>query len=144
MLVCLKSKANPRQVALMAWQSNKIKRVARSTFAAETLQCSNAFDHGSALRSLYDEINLSQNRTSLTIKTDCQSLTDHIKKLTSTCSERRLVAELQVLKEAISSGELGAIHHIPTDLMIADGMTKCKPRLKPRIIMLMKGLAEKD
>ena len=130
---------------LIAWKSAKIKRVVRSTFAAETQQCGTTFDHSARIRVLHDEVMYGpktsgmRRPTQLFVMTDCQSLVDHLRSLKNTCTEKRLEKEVQILKAAVHTGEVTRWQHVPTELMMADGMTKSAPRLRVLIITAMRG-----
>ena len=54
--ICLQDEGNDNIVPL-SWTSKKLKRVARSTLAAETLALVDAMDNGIFLASLYTELN---------------------------------------------------------------------------------------
>ena len=68
------------------------------------------------------------------MKTDCNSLIDSMKSLRVQATEKRLCGEIWALREAISSKEISSMDHVPTGLMIADGLTKIQPKL--RIVLL--------
>ena len=139
--------------ALIAWKSSKIKRVARSTFASETLQCSTTFDHAARLRDLFDEIFFGRvqpilrmnskasniQKSELDIFTDSQDVIDHLRSLRNTCTERRLEKEVHLLRSAIETEEVTSWQHIPSELMMADGMTKDYHPLKRNIVLAMGG-----
>ena len=141
--------------ALISWKSGRIRRVVRSTFAAETLQCGTTFDHGARVRDLFDDMFRNQKRvpdirlgrsstfsnipTDMIILTDCQSIIDHLRSLRNACTEKRLEKEIYLMKDAILSDELLRWQHVPSEFMMADGMTKDAPKLKEKIILGMRG-----
>ena len=134
-----KGDGSRRNAGVLFWMSNKIKRVARSTFAGETLQATTTFDHAATIRDLYDEMTGKGAISDLHILTDCKSLSDHLAKLGGTCTERRMMSMIALLKEGLETGEIASIKHIPTQLMTADGLTKTQPKLKTRIREIMSG-----
>jgi hypothetical protein len=44
--------------------------------------------------------------------------------------EKRLTNELWALREALKHKEIRSMAHVPTELMIADGLTKDTPKLR--------------
>ena len=126
---------------LLSWRSSKIRRVVRSTFAAETLQCTTTFDYAAWTRDLLFEMFPAREKMSLVMFTDCQSVVDRLRSLRNTCTEKRLEKEIWLLKAAIQSGEVSSWQYIPTEYMMADGMTKEAPKLRENIILCMRGFS---
>ena len=127
---------------MLSWQSRAIRRVACSTLAAEVISSTSAFDRASWLRSLHDEVMTSKAnafRTPLDMKTDCQSLVSHVKSMRNQPTEKRLCGDIFAIREAIITGELRSVQHIPTANMLADGLTKNHPNLRQAIIDACKG-----
>ena len=124
------------QFVTVSWKSARIKRVVRSTFSAELLSQSNSFDTASWIRELYDEMRSGKRksmegpRSELHMKTDCQSLVDSTRSLRIQVTERRLSAEVWALREALEAKEITSLEHVPTEAMIADGLTKIQPKLR--------------
>jgi hypothetical protein len=126
--------------SLVAWSSKRIRRVARSTYAAEMLMQTECLDLASWMCSLLDEmLGQSPGTTRLDLKTDCMSVKDSVRSLRIHATEKRLYPDIHALREAIETGEVRSIQHIPTELMVADGLTKPAPKLKAPIIQAMKG-----
>ena len=141
-----KSTATP--ACLISWKSSRIKRVVRSTFAGELLQCSSTFDHAAHVRDLYDEIcgrgisgktTKPDIKTPLVIRTDCQDVIDHLRSLRNTCSEKRLNKEVHLLRSSVTTGEVSIYQHVRSESMMADGLTKESPKLREPIIRAMRG-----
>ena len=125
---------------LISWKSARIKRVVRSTFAGELLQCSSTFDNSAHIRDLYDQISGHTGHvTPLTIMTDCMDVIDHLRSLKNTCSEKRLNKEVHLLRETVATGEVTSWIHVPSTLMQADGLTKEGPKLRALVIAAMRG-----
>jgi len=128
--------------SIIAWKSNKISRVVRSTFSAELLSQMTNFDLACWIRTFYEEIlfgSTNQNIT-VTLFTDCHSLVDHAKSLRLQATEKRLYNDIQAIREGISTGEIDRLIHIPTSYMIADGLTKPSPKLRHLILKAMDGI----
>ena len=107
------------------WRSNRIKRVVRSTFAAETLSAVDAADHGVAARAMIQEwVNSSPDSIPIELFTDCRSLKDASDAIAPRALEKRLEMDLISLKEVLSEGLIACITWIPTALQIADALTK--------------------
>ena len=124
-------------VAPISWQSQRLKRVVKSTLSAEVLSSSLAFDQAWWIRGLHDEIvsgRSAAHTTPLDLKTDCESFVTHVKSLRNHPTEKRLVGEINMMRESITRGEIRSLQHVPTEFMIADGLTKDHHRLRKAII----------
>jgi hypothetical protein len=60
----------------------------------------------------------------------CQSLAASTKSLRVQVLEKRLTNELWALREALKHKEIRPLEYVPTELMIADGLTKDAPKLR--------------
>ena len=111
---------------LLCWQSSKIKRVVRSTLAAETLALSNCIDSSIYIAKLYQEILYGNSNQTLPIEiyTDNKSLVASLYSAKSV-SERRLRIDIGAAKEAINTKNIKSVKWIETKLQLADTMTKC-------------------
>ena len=126
-----------QDIVLLCWTSKKIKRVVRSTFSGELLQQSEALDCVMWLKGLLLE--MTDLSISIDMLTDCQSLVDSLKSLRLRPKEKRLTVELSLLKEAQQNNDVRSIRHIPTGLMIADGLTKDQSKLRLNLCKLLGG-----
>jgi hypothetical protein len=134
---------------VIGWKSAKIRRVVRSTFGAELMECLTAFDEAARVREMLEEIihgkktreqQLSNTWTiALDIKTDCKSLLDHLKSLRMYCEEKKLFGAVDMLREAVKVSEVRSVQHVKTEHMVADGLTKPSYKLKGAIIDAMNG-----
>ncbi len=106
----------------LAWQSKKIRRVVRSTLAAETLALADAIDVGVYLALLYKEI-MQVKALPIECITDNHSLYDHLN-TSNHVQEKRLRIEISAIKELISSHQIRAVHWSPTKTQLADCLTK--------------------
>ena len=111
---------------LIAWSSNKVKRVVHSIFGAETLSCIDGTGAAIFIRQLISEILFRDAKAQtipITVLTDSKQLYDSTNS-TSQCSDKRLVLDIAELQETIQSGEVKALQWIPTNKMLADILTK--------------------
>ena len=106
---------------LIGWRCRKLRRVCRSTFAAETMIASDALDDLFVLRDLW--LGLFGTNPVTVLKTDFHSLYDHVfhgKQVT----EKRLTVDLAAISESLQLQELGRFEWIPTNDQLADVLTK--------------------
>ena len=73
--------------------------------------------------------------------TDCKDVIDHLRSLRNTCTEKRLEKEVHLLRESVLSGEVTSWQHVPSELMMADGLTKDYYKLKREVVQSMRGLS---
>ena len=112
------------QFNVIAWSSRKIRRTARSSFAAETLAAVDAADNLVHLNFLRTE--LSGRTGAAHLLTDSMNLKDHVAKKANSTTEKRLKTDLYSLKESVATGELTLLW-VDGDQNIADGFTKSAP-----------------
>ena len=93
----------------------------RSTFAGKTLIASEAMDDVIYTAEIWSENGNSAVRT--TLRTDSRSLYAHVH-LKGSCKEKRLVVELNALKEALGDGQLTNLEWVETEQQLADELTK--------------------
>jgi len=98
------------------------RRVARSTFAAETYVASDAIDRVLLGRKLAEQ--LFQQHIPVISFTDCQSLVDCLNSSAPACSEQRVLLEVLAIKEAIQIGECTQVRYVSSATQLADGLTK--------------------
>jgi hypothetical protein len=114
---------NPKteQFHLIDWRCRKLRRICRSTFAAETMVASDALDEMFVLRQIWQSL-MGEIPTTV-LKTDCRSLYDHVlhrKQVT----EKRLTVDLAAITESIALQELNRLEWVATDRQLADALTK--------------------
>ena len=132
------------------WKSYKLPRVVSSTLAAESQSFSTAsaisewmalmivearhqsFDLRSAAQVkqqgfIHAPNDVSNKLTEVTGITDCKSLYDHLTSMSaaSKCEDKRVAIDLAVLRQCIARTGL-KVRWCPTELMLADGLTKDK------------------
>jgi hypothetical protein len=131
---------------LIAWSSQKQKRVARSTVRAECLAVEHAIDYilsiAPFLRSIWQRVRIS-------VGTDSANLMALMKQYHPNCAERRLIEVIKRIQgkaaviptmalRDIINDEKVALFKVPTADNVADAFTKCMDvkaiaaRLKPQ------------
>jgi hypothetical protein len=133
----LKRVGEDRSAAIIMWKSVRIKRVVRSTFTGELLEQSNAMDSAVWIARLIEEI--TNHPIPVDMLTDCQSLVDKTRSLKVSVEEKRNLVDIHAIREAIESLQIRSLSHIGNQEMIADGLTKTTPKLKPPILKMMQG-----
>ena len=120
-------------VHFLDWSSSTIKRVVRSTLAAESASASKAFDRAVYCRALLSECMLGPKARSMRwtdmvqsvpmlFLSDCRSMVEHIKKTGASTDEKRVAMDLADLRHGIDNGDI--ISWMPTRKMVADCLTK--------------------
>lgn len=110
----------------IAWQSKRIRRVVKSTLAAETLAMVDMAEACIFYRKLLLEIlqlNDDTNNIKIFCKTDNSCLYDSVHSSTQIL-DKRLRIEMAILREMIDRKEIAEISWISTDVQIADSLTK--------------------
>ena len=108
----------------LAWKSNRIKRVVKSTLAAETLSFVEGCDMGIFMSKIVSEIITGANSSSLpvTCMTDNKSLYDAAH-TTRIISDTRLRVEMSIVREMIEKKEI-TLSWIKSTDQVADVLTK--------------------
>ena len=120
-------------VGMLDWGSHRIKRVVKSTLAAEAAAFSSAYDKAIYCRVVLGEIlhgPTTEWEQQLTVMksvaaSDCRSLTDFLEKDTGMPSEKRVALDLYDLKQYVLLGD--QYEWVPTGLTIVDAFTKKRP-----------------
>ena len=148
------------KASLVEWKSHRIRRRCRSTLAAETMALDAAADAALFTRELLAEIVIESYQPTqsgrldseifpASMATDCRSLYDLLVKdgpLSST-QEKRLTLDIGALREAAEelepSGEnMKEVYKwVPTDIQMADHLTKVKPHHELRDLLSRNHLA---
>ena len=118
---------------IMDWKSARSPRVTRSTLAAEAVAMDEAVDRSSYINYFLTELVYSDQKDALFQRrlkqlqvTDCKSLYDAILAPNPTLTEKRTIITVRSIQEYIHAQDL---RWTPTEVMWADGLTKCKPDL---------------
>ena len=108
--------------AVIAWSCAKIKRVVRSTLAAEMLSLSEALDHAIYLRHVLREIT---GYEGIKIEAFTDNLSVEEALLSTKCvDDKRLRIDVGAVKQMIADGTIENVKWIPGSLMIANTLTK--------------------
>ena len=121
-IVLLSDKYN--NVAPIAWSSVKLKRVARSTIAAETLALSDGCDTSYFVASLAKKIILMKQNQNINVEafTDNRSLYETLH-TTKSILDKRLRVEIAALREMCEKNEL-LINWVEKEHQLSDVLTK--------------------
>ena len=110
------------KVAPIQWQSKRIKRVVRSTLAAECLALEEAVDHAFYIKCMLSEImNID---IPMHCYVDCQSLCDNLHSSNTIKEEKRLIQDIALLKEMMEKDEISSVQHVVSKNNLADALTK--------------------
>ena len=100
----------PAKMSAMVWRSHRVKRVARSTLAAETMAALEAVEAADVIRAHMVELkyglsyrNHAQEvgHVPMVHLTDCKSLWDLLQKQGQVPSERRLLMDVEALRNDV-------------------------------------------
>ena len=106
----------------ISWKSNKVRRVARSTLAAETLAMADGSEAALYVLELGSEANYIRAPQEIIGFTDNRSLYDSVN-TTSLISDRRLRVEISMLRQMQEKKEI-KICWTKTQNQLADSLTK--------------------
>lgn len=110
----------------IAWQSKRIRRVVKSTLAAETLAMVDMSEACLFYRKLLLELLHLKDETEnikIICKTDNSCLYDSVHSSTQIL-DKRLRIEMAILREMLDRKEIAEFSWTPTDEQIADSLTK--------------------
>lgn len=113
---------NDGKVAPIQWQSKRIKRVVRSTLAAECLAMEEAVDHAFYMKCMLSEI--MKVDIPMHCSVDCRSLVDNLHSSNTVKEEKRLVQDISLLKEMMEKKEIDSVKHVFSKNNLADALTK--------------------
>ena len=107
------------------WQSKKIRRVVKSTIAAETLELLEAAEHCFFIRTVLCEIyelNAKEGVLPVRLLTDNHSLYEAAYS-TKTLSDKRLKVDICIIREMLLTCDIKEIEWVPKELQLADCLT---------------------
>ena len=107
----------------LTWQSHRIKRVVKSTIAAECLAAMEAAESAFLMKTLLLDIYGSDTSVNVVVYCDNRNLVDCIKSCTS-IEDKRLLVDVSVLRDMVSHGEINDIKWVSTDKQLSNCMTK--------------------
>jgi hypothetical protein len=109
----------------LSWASRKLRRVTRSTIAAETEAMVEGIDEGVFLGHIWDWIFEGiMPSIGMQVYTDCKSLYDHLKGKGGPTAEKRLRISMSSILEDLTQGKITDFNWIVSEDMLADGLTK--------------------
>ena len=108
----------------LTWHAGKIKRVVRSTIAAEALSLQEGLENGMFLRSHVEEmLGMKTGSIPITAFTDNKSVVQAVHS-TSLVDDKRLRIDIGAIRESLKRGEIHAVKWCPGEMQMADCMTK--------------------
>ena len=107
----------------IAWQSKRMKRVVKSTLAAETLSMVEASEASFWILKILQEILGYHDILRIEWRTDSQSLYNAVYSMTS-LTDKRLRIDIAILREMLQNKEIQNITWVSSDQQIADSLTK--------------------
>lgn len=111
----------------LSWKSVKIRRVVKSTLAAETMALVNAVDDALYLRHLLVEIIGNPNlHVPIDAYVDNRSLVENLRS-TKGAQEKVLRIDLAILKDQLSKGDIRSVQWVESKSQLADSLTKRGP-----------------
>ena len=106
------------------WQSKKIKRVVKSTLAAECLALQEGADAGFYIKTILTEIlKVKAVDVEMECFTDNKSLYESLHS-SKTLEEKRLILDEAIMKDMMQKGEVNKVQWIDKKFQIADPLTK--------------------
>ena len=112
---------------LLSWQAKRLKRISRSSLAAETIAALEGIDAAIYIREIFYELTCYQ--MPINLFTDNKSLYDAIKS-SKYVENKRLRIDIAAVKESISQNEIDNVELINTKQQLADPLTKSSANTK--------------
>ena len=140
-------------VSVLSWQSKKIRRVVRSSLAAEASSMSTCQEHLDWMRTMWEQITRSEfvleyyeqflKACPSILVTDCKSLYDAIQKegAAPASKDKRLAIELAIIKANVVSGET-VLQWIDARYQVADCLTKHASRKSEAVLQKIRDEAK--
>ena len=108
----------------LAWQANKIKRIVRSTIAAEALSLLQGLENAIYLRALMSEVlGCDANVVKIIAYVDNKSVVEAVYS-TKQVDDKKLRIDLGAIKECVDRGEVSSVRWCPGDKQLANCLTK--------------------
>ena len=124
-----------RNCAPVSWSSKKLKRVVRSTLAAETLAAMDALDSAFLIARILSELLSEEKNREIRVYTDNKSLHD-VTRTSHLVEDKRLRIEVSALREMLEKDNV-SLHWVNSDAQLADALTK-KGAPKNKLIGVLK------
>ena len=129
--------------APIAWKSNKLKGVVKSTLSAETLALEEALESSFMIKSLLCELLNKEMKSGLFqvyCYTDNKSLVDTINS-TKALTEKRLKADVCIIREMTEKQEVKSVSRRDSSSQLTDCLTKVGASSEKRLHAFLKGNA---
>ena len=111
---------------LLNWQSQKLRRIVRSTICGETIACVDAVDAAYLCQQILKEVmGIS---VPIVCSTDNRSLVDNVFS-TKVQHDKRLRIEIAYLRTMVESGVISRLQWVPTNEQLADCLTRYRTTL---------------
>ena len=121
---------------LLSWQSKRLKRIPRSSLAAETVAALDGTDAAIYIREIFYE--LTDHQMLVTLFTDNKSLYDTIKS-SKYVQNKRLGIDVAAVKESISRNEIENVEWINTKQQLPYPLTKSGAKRKSLLNTIITG-----
>ena len=109
---------------VLSWQAQKIKRVVRSSIAAETLSLQESLENAVYLRSLIEEIlRITSCSIAIDAVVDNRSVVEAIHS-TKFVDDKYLRINIAAIKESIQTGQVRSVRWCPGSIQLANVLTK--------------------
>ena len=110
-----------RKSALLSWQSQKLRRVVRSTVSAECMACIDGVDSAYLIQQVLYEIY--SKTVPITVLVDKKSLVESVF-TTKTITDKRLRVDLAYLRSFLNTKNVQNLSWVPSEYQLADCLTK--------------------
>ena len=129
---------NDGKCAPVIWHGGKIKRVVRSTIAAEALSLQEGLESAMYVRSLIKELWAKELNLPIVAVVDNKSVVESVYS-TKLVDDKRLRIDLGAIKESLRLGDVKSIQWCPGNLQLANCMTKKGASSKDLMQVLQSG-----
>lgn len=125
----------------LTWHAGKVKRVVRSTIAAEALSLCEGIEDGIYLKHILVEMLPSRSNTTINVFVDNQDVVDALYS-TKSVDDKRLRIDISSIKEFIGTGEVDSVKWCAGSLQLADCMTKKGVKVDNLMAILRTGILD--
>ena len=113
-----------RKCVPLDWSANKVKRVVKSTIAAETLALANGLDNAIFTRRLISEmLGVTEKKLTIEAVIDNKSCLEAVYS-TSLVEDKRLRREIASIQELLEGHVVKSVQWVPGDKQLCDVLTK--------------------
>ena len=108
----------------ISWEANKVKRVVKSTIAAETLALANGLDNAIfTRRSLVEMLGMKEDSIAIEAVIDNKSCLEALQS-TSLVNDKRLRREIRSIQELLQRRQIQSVRWVPGEKQLSDVLTK--------------------